>query len=600
MRISRLASIAPLLLIWAGCSVSPGDSTDPQGESGIFVAGDESSLRLADELALQHIAERPEIVLGAGEVASRLTNIDEFGAAHARVSQTINGVPVFGAEAIIHMGPDGAFESVTDKLIRGIDVNTTPRLRDAEAVDLAVAGMGGAHALMGERKPAVDLQILRHEGTDHLTFRVQLEMRTEDDEPTMPVVFVDAHTGEIVWSYDNLETAKNRQTYTAKNRTTLPGTLLRSEGQAQVADATANQAHDNAGLTYDYYSSRHGRDSYDGVGATIKSSVHYSKNYVNAFWNGTQMVYGDGDGVQSNALTVLDVVGHELTHAVTEKSSNLTYANESGALNEAMSDIFGASIEAYRDGAITANTWKIGEECWTPGTAGDALRYMNDPALAGDYDYYPTRYTGTSDNGGVHWNSGIANLAFYLMTAGGTHPRGKTSNAVPALSSNSLTSMQMAAAIFYRANTTCLTPGSTFTDARDCTQQAASFLYGATAANSVTQAWIAVGVPAPLSWSVIDSKSSLSAGNNNQTTYTYTKPAGATAMKFSTSGGTGDADLYVRFGSPPTTNNYDCISAGANNNESCTINPAQSGTYYVMVHAYAAYSGMSFTASSGQ
>jgi len=598
MRVSRFAPIVPsLLMIWAGCAVAPSDPVD-QKESEIFVAGDEQSVSLAGELALRHIAERPDLFEGAGDLTTRVVLIDEFGAAHARVRQNVGGVPVFGGEAVIHLGSDGLFDSMTDKLLRDIVVDTAPALLDRDAVDLALAEVGGERGLT--REPEADLQILRREGVDHLTFRVQLDMITVDDEPSMPVVFVDAHTGEVVWSYDNLETARNRQTYNAKNRQSLPGTLTRSEAQAPVSDATVNQAHDNAGITYDYYFARHNRDSYDGVGATIKSSVHYKTNYVNAFWNGTQMVYGDGDNVQSSALTVLDVVGHELTHAVTSTSSNLTYANESGALNEALSDIFGASIEVYRDGAVTGNTWKIGEECWTPGTAGDALRYMNDPALAGDYDYYPTRYTGSSDNGGVHWNSGIANLAFQLMTAGGTHPRGKTANVVPALDANAVSSMMKASAIFYRANTTCLTPGSTFTDARDCTQQAANFLYGATAANAVSQAWIAVGVPAPLAWTVIDTKTNLSASKNGQLSYTYARPAGATAMKFQTSGNNGDADLYVKFGSAPTLNNYDCRSAGANSNESCVINGAQNGTYYVMISAYSAYSGMTFTASSGQ
>jgi vibriolysin len=597
MRLSRLALVTPLLLIWAGCSDSTSDTGD-QKEQGVFVAGDDQSVRLAGEFGLQQIAERPELFVGAGHLIARTVMIDDFGAAHVRVRQEFDGVPVFGGEAVIHLGSDGLFDSMTDRLTRDITVDLTPTLRDSDALDLALAAVGADRQIMAD--PAADLQILRHDGVDHLTFRVQLEMVNVDGEPTMPVVFIDAHTGEVVWSYDNLETVKNRLTYNAKNRQTLPGTLTRSEGQAQVADAVVNQAHDNAGTTYDYYSSRHSRDSYNGAGATITSSVHYKQGYVNAFWNGTQMVYGDGDGVQSGPLTVLDVVGHELTHAVTETSSNLTYANESGALNEAMSDIFGASIEVYRDGAVSGNTWKVGEECWTPGTGGDALRYMNDPALAGDSDYYPTRYLGTSDNGGVHWNSGIANLAFYLMTAGGTHPRGSTSNVVPALDANSATSIQRASAIFYRANTTCLTPGSTFADARDCTQQAASFLYGATAQNSVSQAWIAVGVPAPLSWTTIFSQNNMSAAKSVKVNFSYARPAGATAMKFQTSGGSGDADLYVRFGSAPTLNVYDCRSAGATTAESCIMNPAQSGTYYVMINAYSAYSGMSFTASSGQ
>jgi vibriolysin len=360
-----------------------------------------------------------------------------------------------------------------------------------------------------------------------------------------------------------------------------------------------NAAHDGAGWVYDYYKNVHNRDSYDGSGAQIKSTVHHKINYVNAFWNGTQMVYGDGDGVQSSPLTVLDVIGHEITHAVTERSSNLTYANESGALNEGMSDIFGAAIEAYRDGAVTGNTWKIGEECWTPGTAGDALRYMNNPGLAGDFDYYPTRYTGTSDNGGVHWNSGIANLAFYLAAAGGTHPKGKTSNVVPALDANASTSIQMAANIFYRANTQCLTAGSTFTDARDCTQQAASALYGANALASITEAWVAVGVPAPLAYTTIGSESNLSSNKAGQINRSYAVAAGTKAFKVSIAGNNGDADLYVKYGSAPTTASYTCRSAGANSNEGCTINPAQGGTYYVMIYAYTAYTGVTLTAATG-
>jgi vibriolysin len=425
-------------------------------------------------------------------------------------------------------------------------------------------------------------------------------MRNVDDEPLMPVVFVDSYTRQIVRSYDNLETARNRITYDAKTRTSLPGTQLATETQTPT-DAVARQAHENAGRVYDYYASAHSRDSFDGVGGTIKSSVHYSRNYVNAFWNGTQMVYGDGNGVDSGPLTVLDVVGHEITHAVTERSSNLTYSNESGALNEAMSDIFGAAIEATRDGAVSSLTWRIGEECWTPAVAGDSLRNMADPAEYSDRDYYPTRYTGTSDNGGVHWNSGIANLAFKLAVTGGTHPRGKTSINVPALASNAMTSIDMGAKIFYRANTQCLTAGSTFQDAAGCTRDAAQALYGSSAATSISEAWKAVGVPAPLTWTVRDTQSNLSGAKNNQKSFTLVVPAGATALKFALAGPNGDADLYVRRGSAPTTATYDCRSAGATSNESCTFTNVPAGaTYYVMVNAYSAYTGLTYTASSGQ
>ena len=597
MRISRYTPIVPIALALAGCATSTDESADTK-DGKIFTAENDQSANLASELALKHLTDRPELGLGAGDGSVNRVWIDEASEAHVRIGQAIGGIPVFEGEAIVHLGADGMLNSITDKVIHGINVDLTPAITDRDALNIAVLAMGGKDRLLGQ--PEVDMQILRREGVDHLTYRVRLDMRTVHEEPTMPVVFVSARTSKIVWSYDNLETAINRATYTAKQRTNLPGTLLRSEGQGPVSDAVANQAHDNAGYVWNYYWNRHARDSFDGAGAQIKSSVHYSRNYVNAFWNGTQMVYGDGDGVQSGPLTVLDVVGHEITHAVTERSSALTYANESGALNEAMSDIFGAAIEVSRDGAVSANTWKVGEECWTPGTPGDSLRQMDDPGLYGDYDYWPTRYTGTSDNGGVHWNSGIANLAFALAVKGGTHPRGKTSTVVTALSSNAVTSIQMGAAIFYRANTQCMTAGSTFQDASGCTQQAASVLYGSAAASSVAAAWTAVGVPAPLTYTVIATQSNLSAAKNVQLNFNYARPSGATAMKFTLAGPNGDADLYVRRGSAPTTAQYDCRSAGATSNEGCTITNAASGTYYVMINAYTAYNGLTLQVSSGQ
>lgn len=591
MRMSRFVSIIPLLLGSAcGVETLDADTQAPQDLQPLGQTG--QGLR-------QVQAQQPEFLGGAGELAPKRA-LAEGAKTHERLSQSVGGVPVFGSQAIVHLKEDGRIASITDRLARDLKVDTRPGIRSERAIQAAVAQMAAGSVLVGA--PKVDLQILPNSAGKggRLTWRVQLETVTAEGEPAMPNVFVDAHTGETALTFDNIKTQRNRKTYTAKNRTTLPGTLVRSEAQAPTSDAVANQAHDNAGFTYDFYFSKFGRDSYDGLGTNLISTVHYSKNYVNAFWNGTQMVYGDGDGVQSTALTVLDVVGHELTHAVTDTSSELIYQGESGALNEAMSDVFGAAIEAYRDGAVTANTWKIGEECWTPGTAGDALRYMNDPAIAGDFDYYPTRYTGTSDNGGVHWNSGIANLAFKLMVTGGTHPRGKTTTVVTPLDANTFNGIMKGAAIFYRANTVYLTPGSTFSDARGATVQAATDLYGAAAAASVNEAWTAVGVAAPPTWTVISTVNNLSGARNSNTNYTHVTPAGATAMKFQTTGGTGDADMYVKFGSAPTTTSYDCVSGGSTAAESCTINGAKPGTYYVLIKGYTAYSGVTYTVSSGQ
>jgi hypothetical protein len=270
--------------------------------------------------------------------------------------------------------------------------------------------------------------------------------------------------------------------------TNLPGAFISNPAGSGDQAVSLNYSYlDNV---YKYYSNTFGRDSFNNSGATLISSVHYYVNYNNAFWNGSQMVYGDGDGVLfSNLATALDVTGHELTHAVTANTSALIYSGESGALNEGISDIFGAMIEASVRG-VSANTWKIGEDVYTPNTPGDALRYMNNPTQDGSStDYYPERYTGSADNGGVHWNSGIANLAFYLMCQGGTHPRGKTLINVPPVG------VDQAQRIWYRANVYHLASNASFMDARAATALSALELYGMTAYTSVQLAWDAVGVP---------------------------------------------------------------------------------------------------------
>jgi uncharacterized protein (TIGR03382 family) len=157
-----------------------------------------------------------------------------------------------------------------------------------------------------------------------------------------------------------------------------------------------------------------------------------------------------------------------------------------------MSDIMAAVCEAWKDGAITADTWKVGEDIWTPRTAGDALRYMTNPTMDGSSkDYYPERYTGTQDNGGVHTNSGIPNLAFYLLVAGGKHPRARTAIDVPALG------MERAGAIFQRALTQgYFTTTTNFAQARTATEQVAQELYPGCTKLAVAKAWAAVGIGA--------------------------------------------------------------------------------------------------------
>ncbi len=225
--------------------------------------------------------------------------------------------------------------------------------------------------------------------------------------------------------------AKQRVVYTANFLSNLPGTVVRQEGGPPTGDPAADEAYDGSGVTYDLYWEVYQRNSIDGNGMRLDSTVHYQRGYDNAFWNGQQMVYGDGDEDLPpeqrlfNRFTIaLDVIAHELTHGVTQYTSNLTYANQPGALNESFSDVFG-SLARQRQLSQTAAAadWIIGKGLFTANVNGVGIRSMEAPGTAYDdpvlgKDPQPdhmNNYVNTaSDNGGVHINSGIPNHAFYL------------------------------------------------------------------------------------------------------------------------------------------------------------------------------------------
>jgi len=223
----------------------------------------------------------------------------------------------------------------------------------------------------------------------------------------------------------------NRIVYNAQNGSSLPGAQVRAEGGAPTGDPAADEAYDGAGATYGLFKDVFSRDSIDGNGLRLDSTVHFRVGYDNAFWNGQQMVYGDGDEDLPvaqrlfNRFTIaVDIIGHELTHAVTQYTANLVYQGQSGALNESMSDVFGSLVKQRALGHTAADAdWIIGEGLFTSNVAGSGIRSMkqpgtayNDPVLGKDpqpahmRDYVQTQ----SDSGGVHINSGIPNRAFYV------------------------------------------------------------------------------------------------------------------------------------------------------------------------------------------
>jgi vibriolysin len=593
--------------IQAALSAIPGAEvlgTHQDGVIPFMVRGDfgstGQSLRGAGD-ALNRIA--PLFRLQPTDLMVKSSHVDAQGHTHIRYAQTKNGLPVVSQELLVHVDPSGRIYAVNGSARDGENVLAVARVSSEAATQAAVRDtVGSGLAAQGAR-----LVYYRPESDNAL--KLAYEVVVTGVGAGMPIrdrVYVSARDGSVLGRSSDIHTALNRKVYSANNGTSLPGTLKRSEGGAAVGDNHVDTNYDRLGQTYNCYKDLFGRDSINNAGATLVSTVHYDSNYVNAYWDGTQMVYGDGDGVDSTMLGLdLDVTVHELTHAVTENESNLTYSGQSGGLNESMSDIFAGVCESYFTGtwATTPDIFMIGEDIWTPATPNDALRYMDDPAKDGaSLDWYPN-YTSGVD---VHYSSGISNLVFALLSKGGKHPRNRSTIDVAALGP------EKAGRIFYKANTDLFTASTTFLQARTYTEQAAEALYGTGSMEKavVSDAWAAVGVGSSgggggctLTNGGTASNISVASGAWATCTYTLSVPAGSTNLKFDMSGGTGDADLYVKFGSAPTTSVYDCRPYLGGNVESCSFATPSAGTYYVKVYGYATAAGISlkgsFTSGAG-
>lgn len=286
---------------------------------------------------------------------------------------------------------------------------------------------------------------------------------------------------------------------TAVNFTDVDNNWTATEFNNTNKDNAALDAHWGAEMTYDYFSVKHTRNSYNNAGAKINSYVHYSSNYNNAYWDGSRMTYGDGSGTGGfNALTSLDVAAHEIGHAVCSSTANLAYQKESGAMNEGFSDIWAACVEYFA--APTKQPWLIGEDIeMRSGHA--ALRSMSNPNAEGQPDTYSGTYwinpnctpTQTNDYCGVHTNSGVMNHWFYILSIGksGTNDIGNAFNVTGI-------TIDKAAKIAYRTEVNYLSANSTFANARTGSIQAAIDLYGAGTPEVIatTNAWYAVGVGA--------------------------------------------------------------------------------------------------------
>ncbi|GAB1594335.1 M4 family metallopeptidase [Lysobacter claricitrinus] len=481
--------------------------------------------------------------------------VDRRGTEHVRFARTYRGLPVIGGDFVVH-SRNGQAIGVSQTLATTARPGILPLLTRDRAVVEAGAHFGTGFVGM----PAARLVIYARRGTPVLAYEVTFSGKKADQTPTDMHYFVDARTAAVLDQWDTIETAiqgpdgppalcagataktgtgvtftsgsvplatiqcgngnfqlrdttrgdafvTNMGTQTFGNGTLVVdadniwGNGLKSNAQTAAADVAYGVA-----MTWDYYQNVHGRNGIanDGVGAM--SRVHYGRNYNNAFWsdNCFCMTYGDGDGISTNPLTVLDVSGHEMSHGVTSHTADLVYSGESGGLNEATSDIFGTMVEFYANNPTDRPDYLIGEKTYAINPTGlKALRYMFKPSLdGGSRDCYASNI-GSID---VHYSSGVANHFFYLLAEGAVVPAGfgagTTYNLTPAsLVCNGNTGLvgvgrDAAQKIWYTALTTYMTSTTNYAGARAATLSAATDLYGAGSPqyNAVAAAWSAVSV----------------------------------------------------------------------------------------------------------
>lgn len=457
---------------------APGAKADPTATAIGFIEANRAlfGVRAAAELRLNQI--EPD---------------HQLGWYHVRLDQLYQGVPVWGRQLVVHMDEQLRVTSANGQFQPGISIPAEPSLSAEQAADVALRDLRD-NQLEPLDRLKVRAELLRDrtqlvvyvdpQGKATLTWAVSILTSAPLGEWRF---FVHAQRPLVVHVIDRLASAKRRVTYTAGNTTRLPGRKLIDEGE-RSRDPVAQAAHDGAGIVYDYYFSNFQRDSIDGQGGPIISTVNYGSDEAdaeNAAWIGElqQMIYGDGGRIFRPLPLELDVVAHELTHGITDNSAQLIYEGQPGALNESYSDVFATLIDD--------ENWTLGEDVVrSPPFPAPVLRSLEDPSLGGLYDpSNPLRGVGQPttaaeyadlpisrryDNGGVHINSGIPNHAAYLVAQ--ALGREKTGQ------------------IYYRTLTSYLTPSSDFFDAASLSVQSAQELYGDADAQAVASAFAQVGL----------------------------------------------------------------------------------------------------------
>lgn len=542
-------------------------------------------------------------------------NRDGQGRSYQRLQQYYRGIPVWGEQIIVVRDAEQRVINLHGSQITGLDtdlISVTPRLDGASAL-AKLKRTRGAPRLVGEfeyRNEQSQLMIHLDGDRAKLVWFVSYNADIAGGgEPSRPHALVDALTGRLIQVWDALAyrdatgpggnsktgvyeygtdygflnvddscrmTNTNVRTINLNHGTsggsvhsfTCPRNTVK---QINGAYSPLNDAHYFGGVVFNMF-----RDWYDTAPLTFQLTmrVHYSNSYENAFWDGSQMTFGDGAS-RFYPLVSLDVAAHEVSHGFTEQNSGLVYSNQSGGINEAFSDMSGEAAEYYMKGT---NDFLVGEQIFK---AAGALRYMDDPTRDGRSIGHASNYTAGMN---VHYSSGVYNKAFYL------------------LANKAGWNTRKAFDVFVDANRNYWTSSMNFN------QASCGVIDAATArgynANDVRDAFNQVGVtcgttPPPTDTEVFNGTpvSGLSGASGSDRFFYVNVPSGASNLVMAINGGTGDADMYTRFNSKPTTSSYDCRPYLNGNNETCTVASPQAGRYYINLRGYSAYSGVTLTVS---
>lgn len=586
-----------------------------------------TSLWAAEIQPAQQLLKLPAVKTAASLQLTSETQPDAFvakqkvrradGKTKVRFEQFHRGIPVWGFSATA-IQEGNQLSDISGDALSGIEVDLAS-VQPTLTANAALSVANNQHYVMTETANKISAAEVKQQVSNAKLWiyldenqRARLVYITnyvtiEGDEPSRPFQIIDAHTGEVLKSWDGLAHANatgpggNQKTgqynygtdfgyldvdancrMTNTNVDTINMNGATSGGTIHQftcpnntfkaingAYSPLNDAHYFGGVVFNMYKTWFGINP---LTTKLKMRVHYSTNYENAFWDGTQMTFGDG-ATTFYPLVSLDVTAHEVSHGFTEFNSNLTYSGQSGGINEAFSDMAGEAAEYFMKGS---NDWLVGTEIFK---SSGALRYFDDPTRDGRSIGHASNYTSGMD---VHLSSGVFNKAFYLLA---NKPGWNTKKAFE---------------IFTVANQLYWTASSTFVSAANGVCKATADKGYSQA--DVAAAFSAVGVttsdcggttPPPTGSS--GTLSNLSATKGNWYRNTITVPAGATKLTVSIAGGTGDADLYLRQGSQPTTTSYTCRPYKTGNTESCVINNPAAGTWHVGLRAYSTFAGVTET-----